>query len=139
MSSTLNELMIQFRPVRFGSDCSTYRRFAQELLSISDQRGENLEAYYELMENVLDGLFHNYCDGTLSEEEKSAIFSLIRADWSDDAPGGQRASMLSLLGVLQPLPGITDWLLPIAERQSDQTYVQALRACALCARTKPAV
>ncbi|WAS94522.1 hypothetical protein [Nannocystis punicea] len=140
MSSKTQEIYARFNPARFGSECCEYRGFAQEMLTVPEhERRAHLEIYYELLEDIVDGLFENYCGGTLSAAEKSEIFSLIRADWSDDAPGGLRASMLSLLGMIQPLEGVSGWLSSVANRQKDQSYADALRGCAACERKEPVV
>ncbi|MFY0537813.1 hypothetical protein [Nannocystis pusilla] len=86
------------------------------------------------MSNTAKSLFLASCGGTLSTEEKRRIFALIREDWTDDASEGIRASMLALLGLIQPLEGVPEWLLSLADRQRDPTYAEVLRNCATCPR-----
>jgi hypothetical protein len=140
MTTMLESIDERFAHVRFGGDCEELRRFAQETLAMPVvERRECAELYYELLSNIVKSLFLEECGGTLSSEEKLRIFALIREDWSDDAPDGIRASMLTLLGLIQPLAGVSEWLLPAADRQRDPAYAEALRGCAACPRTRPAV
>jgi hypothetical protein len=84
-------------------------------------------------------IFLAQCEGALSSGDRLRIFTLLQEDWSDDATEGIRASMLSLLGLIQPLADVPEWLLSASRRQRDPAYAEALRTCAECPRTKPAV
>lgn len=137
---TLQSLDDRFADLRFGASCTELRLFAQEVLAVTDaERHHHAELYFELLSNTAKALFLASCGGTLSTEEKRRIFALIREDWTDDAPEGIRASMLALLGLIQPLEGVPEWLLSLADRQRDSAYAEALRGCATCPRTGPAV
>ena len=137
---TLESLDERFADLRFGASCTELRLFAQEVLAIEDaERRRHSELYFELLSNIAKSLFLASCGGTLSTEEKRRIFTLIREDWSDDASEGIRASMLALLGLIQPLEGVPEWLLSRADRHRDPIYAEALRSCATCPRTGPAV
>lgn len=137
---TLESLDERFADIRFGASCTELKLFAQEVLAVRDaERHQHAELYFELLSNTAKSLFLASCGGTLSTEEKRRIFTLIRADWVDDAAEGIRASMLALLGLIQPLEGVPEWLLSLADRQRDPTYAEALRGCATCPRTAPAI
>ncbi|MCY0986404.1 hypothetical protein OV203_04640 [Nannocystis sp. ILAH1] len=137
---TLESLDERFEDIRFSASCTELKLFAQEVLAVGDaERHQHAEPYFELLSNTAKSLFLASCGGTLSTEEKRRIFTLIREDWTDDAPEGIRASMLALLGLIQPLEGVPEWLLSLAERQRDPTYAEVLRGCATCPRTAPAV
>lgn len=137
---TLESLDERFPDLRFGASCTELKLFAQEVLAVDDaERHRHAELYFELLSNTAKSLFLASCGGTLSTEEKRQIFTLIREDWTDDASEGIRASMLALLGLIQPLEGVPEWLLSLADRQRDPAYAEALRSCATCPRAAPAV
>lgn len=137
---TLESLDERFADIRFGASCTELRLFAREVLAVTDEeRHQYSELYFELLSNTAKALFLASCGGTLSAEEKRRIFTLIREDWAEDTSEGIRASMLALLGLIQPLEGVPEWLLSLAERQRDPTYAEVLRGCATCPRTTPAI
>ncbi|MCY1011728.1 hypothetical protein OV079_40490 [Nannocystis pusilla] len=126
--------------IRFGGDCGELRLLAHELLSTpATDRQETTELYYDFLSNMVRSIFLAQCDGTLLSRDKLRIFQLLQEDWSDEAAEGFRASMLTLLGLNEPLPGVPEWLRSAAQRQRDPAYAEAIRACADCPRTKPAV
>lgn len=47
--------------------------------------------------------------------------------------------MVAILNALQPLEGVSAWLLEGANRQTDRDYAEYLRDCASCNRTERAV
>src|SRR5690606_2193936 len=120
MSDKLESIEERFSQFRFGGDCADLRGFVQEVLAIPDaERRACIERHYELLSNIVKSLFLEACGGTLSTEEKLRILTLIQSDWSDDAQDSLHASMLTLLGLIQPLAGAPEWILSIAERQHD--------------------
>lgn len=140
MAKSVHEISEHFESRRFSWTCTECRGFVQELLAVAEtERVARVVIFYETLEGVMDGLFNNYCACTLTAAEKSALFHIIRRDWSDDAPGFLRASMVIVLNMLQPLEGISEWLLTIADRQTDKEYEEYLRDCAVHKRTTPAV
>lgn len=103
------------------------------------ERRANLEEFYDTLEGIMDGLRNHYCGGTLAQEEKSSVFQIVSEDWSDDAPGSLRASMVIVLNMLQPLEGIPEWFIEAADRQVDNEYAEYLRSCARRERHTPVV
>ena len=140
MQVTLQDISNRFAADRFGSHCIVYRNYAQEMLTIPvEERHAHLEDFYELLEGIVDGLYDNFCGGTLSLAERTQLFEIIRADWLDSAPGCVRASMVGILNALRPLEGVASWLSEVATRQSDPKYADYLRQCAEFNRDAPAV
>lgn len=140
MREHILDIAERFSFVRFSYDCSVYVAYLRELLQIPlAERVVHLADYYETMDHITDALFEGYCGGTVTEAEKTQIFRAIRDDWSDEAPGGLRAAMIAILNALQPLDGVSKWILEVAVRQADPEYAAYLRSCAACERAKPAV
>lgn len=140
MPFSIQDISARFAADRFGSPCTVYRTYAQEVLAVSvSERLSNLEDFYELLEGIVDGLYGNLCGGTLSLMERTQLFEVIRSDWSDSAPGSVRASMVGIVNALRPLEGVSSWLNELADRQEDAQYAGYLRQCAEFDRDSPAV
>jgi hypothetical protein len=140
MPRSVPEISEHFEARRFSWTCAECSGFAQELLAVPEsERLTSIVTFYEALEGIMDGLYNNYCSGTLTTTEKVGLFKIVRDDWSDDAPGFLRASMVTVLNMLQPLEGVSEWLLETADRQTDTEYKHYLRDCAIHKRTTPGV
>lgn len=109
MTATLEELQQAWTPISCEFDPNKSYELLQ--LAIGTQvPSDELEDYYELIELIVDSIFHGFGGGTVSTPVASALLKQMARDW-DKSPSDQtQASMLSVVARLLPRPEATEWL-----------------------------
>jgi len=118
-SSSLADIQSSFARDEFSYDPTIYAEYVRAILKIGSPPDDEAEAFFELLERVLDML---WATGSpqLNPRDRDAILALLRSHWNPGLPAHRRATMVTIAGYLLPHDGTRQWLLEEASKTTGE-------------------